>query len=152
MKLTCRGFFALAGTVALASCGRMTPDQQFVKQKMAAEIHGSKTVVIQIENLSGVADNEVGLRCSPDTWNALMQGKPKITVTLKSADKPGTDITNASPTPGVMWPIDHCYHLFEIYGQAGTKATVEISFPNALEGPTPAEIVVLKTPEDTEAP
>jgi len=143
--------FAVAACFVI-SCAPKSSDAQFVKQKVPVEIQSDKPVTVEIDPLSGSDRNEVGIRCSPEVWNVLNSRTKQVEVRLKSSSVTGVEITNVSPSAGAMWPIKAFYHLFTIYGPRGSKATVEITFPNAPAGMTAAEILVLKTPEDTEAP
>jgi hypothetical protein len=145
----------LAVVIALvsvfASCASMTPDEQYVRQKIPIEIQSGKAVTVEIHlSYSGV--NDVGIRCSPEVWNALTNGTQAITVRLKSSNKKGTDIYGVHPGgggAGFLHLISDVHYLFEIYGGNYAKASVEITFPNTPPGVTHAEIIVGKTPEDT---
>jgi hypothetical protein len=142
----------LAVVIALVSvftsCASMTPDEQYVRQKIPIVIESGKPVVVEL-SLSGTGENQVGIRCSPQVWNTLTNGTEQITVKLKSSSKEGTKIGGISPGSGKRWPIESFHYLFYIYGGYHAKASVEITFPNAPPGVTHAEIIVDKTPSDT---
>lgn len=133
----------------LASCGPQPPDVQFVRQKIPIQIQKGKPVTVAIHSLSGNGDNHIGLRCSPDVWNALVKGADSISVRLKSSDKAKTSIGGISPGSGRLWPLESFHYLFFIGGEHRAKALVEITFSNAPPGTTKAEIIVCKTPADT---
>jgi hypothetical protein len=139
----------MAVGIFLPSCGKMPPDVQFVCQKIPIEIQRGKPVIIEIHSLSGNGANHVGIRCSPEVWNVLTNGTNVISVQLKSSNKPNTNIGGISPGGGRLWPIELFHYLFYIGGEYHAKASVEITFPNAPEGTTSAEIIVCKTPADT---
>ena len=146
-------------TVSLMVCASssctMTPDQQFVREKIPIEIQSGKPVTVEIRSLSGNGWNHVGIRCSPDVWRKLLDGDNSIAVRLTSS-KNGTEIINFSPggykfSPEgyKLWPVDSFYYLFEIGGEYRARASVEITFKSAPEGVTHAEMLVLNTPADT---
>lgn len=143
--------FAVVSVLAclFSSCASQSPDEQFVHQKIPIEIQNGKVVTIEIHALSGNGENDVGIRCSPDVWNALTNGTKSITVRLKSSDKKGTQIGGVSPGSGRRWPIESFHYLFYIGGEYHAKASVEITFPNAPAEATRAEIIVDNTPADT---
>jgi hypothetical protein len=127
----------------------MTPDQQFVREKTAIEIQSGRPVTIKIRALSGNGWNDVGIRCSPDIWEALARDSSHITVQLISSNKDGTQVINVAPGQGKLWPVESYYYLFAIGGHYGASASVQITFPSAPEGITHAEMLVLNTPADT---
>jgi hypothetical protein len=135
----------------ITSCASQPPGEGYVHQKIPIEIQSGKAVTVEIHlSYSGV--NDVGIRCSPEVWNALTNGTQAITVRLKSSNKKGTDIYGVHPGgggAGFLHLISDVHFLFEIYGGNYAKASVEITFPNAPPGVTHAEIIVGKTPEDT---
>jgi hypothetical protein len=133
----------------VSSCAPQPSSERFVRQKIPIEIQSGKPVTVEIHSLSGNGENDVGIRCSPDVWNALTNGTKSITVRLKSSDKKGTQIGGISPGSGRRWPIESFHYLFYIGGEYHAKASVEITFPNAPAEATRAEIIVDKTPADT---
>jgi hypothetical protein len=149
MKITLQVLAVSMTACVLSSCMAQTPDVQFVRQKIPIEIRSGRPVTIKIDSLSGNGWNEVGLRCSPDVWKMLMDGKDNITVRLTYSGKEGTKIINVSPGGHKLWPVDSFYYLFSIGGEYRADATVEIALPNAPAGITHAEIIVFKTPADT---
>jgi len=136
----------------LTSCGPQPPEVQFVRQKIPIEIQNGTPATIEISSLSGNGVNDVGIRCSPEVWNALTNGTKTIAVRLKSSDKPKTEIGGVDPASSgtaFLGYIPNVHYLFYISGEYHTKASVEITFPNAPPGTTHAEIIVCKTPADT---
>ena len=136
----------------LSSCGTMSPEQQFVRQKIPVEIQRGKPITIEIASLSGNGVNDVGIRCSTEVWNTLTNGSKAVEVRLKSSDRPKAEIGGLDPTSGgtaFLGYITNVHYLFYISGERHTKASVEITFTNAPAGITPAEIVVCETPADT---
>jgi len=96
--------------------------------------------------------NCVGIRCSPEVWNTLTNGTKAIAVRLKSSNKPRTEIGGVDPhssSTGFLEHLPNVHYLFWINGEPRAKASVEIIFPNALDGTRRAEIIVGKTPIDT---
>jgi hypothetical protein len=132
----------------------MSPEQQFVRQKIPVEIERGKPLTIQICSLSGNGANDVAIRCPPDVWNAVTNAEKVIHVRLRSSSKPGTEIGGVDP--GGAWGfipyVSNAHYLFYIGGTHRAKASVEIVFPNAPPGTTRAEILVGKTPIDTKFP
>ena len=134
-----------------SSCASQPSGERFVSQKIPIEIQSGKTVTVEIR-VSGNGPNDVGIRCSPEVWNALTNGTKTITVRLKSSNIKGAEIYGIHPggsAAGFLYLISDVHYLFEIYGAYHAKASVEITFPNAPSGVTPAEIIVCKTPADT---
>lgn len=130
----------------------MPPDVQFVRQKIPVEIQSGKPLTIEILSLSGNGVNDVGIRCSPEVWSALTNGTKTIDVQLKSSNKPNTIIGGVnlgSSGTAFLGYIPNVHYLFSIIGEHRAKVTLEITFPNAPEETTGAEIMVGKTPIDT---
>jgi len=124
--------------------------EEYVSQTIPIEIQSGKAVNVEI-HVSNNGPNDVGIRCSPEVWNALTNGTKTITVQLKSSSGKDTNIYGVHPggtAAGLLYVIPHVYYLFEIYG-GYANAIVEITFPNAPEGITHTEIIVDKTPADT---
>ena len=136
----------------ISSCASQTPGERLVRQKTPIEIQSGKTTTVEIHALSGNGPNDVGIRCSPEVWNALTNGTKNITVQLKSSNKNGTKIYGVHPggtAAGFLYLIPDVHYLFEIGGVYHAKASVEITFPNVPAEATRAEIIVCKTPADT---
>jgi hypothetical protein len=141
---------AVSAMVCLFSwCSAASPDTQYVRQRIPIEIQSGKSVVVKIHSLSGNGWNEVGIRCSPDVWKMLLEGKDKLAVRVVSSNKNGTKIINVSPDDHKLWPVESFHYLFSIGGEYRADAAVEITFPSAPGGVTKAEMIVLKTPSDT---
>jgi len=130
----------------------MSPEKQYVRQTIPVEIQSGKPVTIEISSLSGNGVNDVGIRCSPEAWNTVTNGTKAIEVRLKSSTRPNTQIGGIDPASSgtaFLGYISNVHYLFYISGEYRAKAAVEITFPNAPEGTTHAEIIVCKTPTDT---
>jgi len=144
--------FQLAGIgcaiVWLASC-KMSPDEQYVSEKVPIEIDQDKPVVVEIRSLSGNGWNDVGIRCSPEIWDALSAAGGNVSVRLVSSGQGATKLIDVSPGGHKLWPINSFYYLFAIDGRRGTSAKVEIAFPASRLRATHVEFLVLKTPADT---
>ena len=137
----------------LSSCGQQSPDERFVREKIPIEIQKGKVVAFDIQTLSGAGVNDVGVRCSPDVWKVLTNDIRHITVRLKSSDKKSTVIGGINPEGGgtaFLGYLPDVHYLFYISGERQAKAAVEIDFPNAPTKIVRAEIIVCKTPADTE--
>jgi hypothetical protein len=148
MSITLRLAAASILAFVVSSC-KAAPDTHYVREEIPIEIRGGKPVFIKIHSLSGNGRNEVGIRCSPEDWEALMSQESTLGVRLVSASKKDTRISNISPGDHKLWPIDSFYYLFSIAGEYRATASIEISFPGKLENIPRAKIVVLKTPSDT---
>jgi hypothetical protein len=126
---------------------------QFVRQKMPIDIQSGKPFTIEISSLSGNGVNDIGIQCTPEVWNTLTNSGKNVEVRLKSSNKPKTQIggiDTASSGTAFLGYITNVHYLFYISGEYHAKASVEITFPNAPPGTTHAEIIVCKTPIDTE--
>src|SRR5215469_8066245 len=123
----------LAALAVLLSRGKMTPDEQFVRDKIPLEIQSGRPIVVRIASLYNGTGNEVGIRCSPETWRTLMEGKNTFSARLLSSTDKATTRLDASVPPGShkMWPVESFYNLFYVYGDHGASAVVQIAFPNA---------------------
>ncbi len=137
-----------AASLSLLCC-TMSPDEQFVREKIPIEIQINKPMTIHIQSLSGNGWNYVGIRCSPDVWQTLARDNNNIVVNLTSSSKGGTKVIDVFPVDRKSWPIKSFHYLFSIGGDYGTSAAVEITFKAAPQGTTHAEVLVLKTPSDT---
>jgi hypothetical protein len=155
-----RAYLTILGAACIgfiAACQQQPahpPGEAYIHQKFPIEIEGGKAITVEIR-LSGSAANDVGIRCSPETWHALTNSAKAIDVTLKSSSKTRTHIYGADVKFGgayFLGYVTNVHYLFEISGERHAKASVEIKFPTAPPGVTHAEIIVGKTPEDTEAP
>ena len=152
MKIAWQLLAASIIAYAFSSCGPMSPEQQYVSQKISVEIQRGKPLTIEIDSLSGNGVNDVGIRCSSEVWNALTKGTKAIEVHLKPSNKPSTKIGGINPGSGgtaFLGYIPNVHYLFYISGEYHGNASVDITFPNAPEGATSAEIIVCKTPADT---
>jgi hypothetical protein len=152
MKMTCQLFALIVLFCLAASCASTTPEQYAVRQKIPIEIQADKPVTIEIHSLSGNGANEVGIRCPYEVWNVLTNSSKKITVRLKSSNKPDTQVGGVNPgsgSPYFLGYVPNVHYLFYIGGQFHAKAPVEIIFPNVPPGVTHAEILIGKTPADT---
>jgi hypothetical protein len=132
------------------SCASQPPGEQYVRQKISIEVQSGKPITVEIR-VSGNGPNDIGIRCSPEVWNTLTNGTKVIAVRLKSSDKEGVKIGGIDPGSGgtaFLGYMPNVHYLFYIHG-SHTKASVEITFPNAPSGVTPAEIIVCKTPVDS---
>jgi hypothetical protein len=137
---------------AFSSCGPQPPDVQFVLQKIPVEIQRGKPLTIEIHSLSGNGVNCVGIRCSPEVWSLLTNAPKSLEVRLKSSNKPHTEIGGVDPgsgASGFLEYIPNTHYLFYVNGEHRAEASVEITFANAPEVATSAEIIVGKTPIDT---
>jgi hypothetical protein len=151
MRVVLQFFTASFLMCIFSSCGPQPSGEQYVRQKIPIEIQSGKTVSIEF-NLSGNGPNDVGIRCKPEVWNVLTNGAKTIIVRLKSSDNKNTEVSAVNPggnAAGFLYLIPDVHYLFEIAGEYHAKASVEITFPNAPSGVTPAEIIVCKTPADT---
>jgi hypothetical protein len=149
MKMVLKITGVLAMACLFSWCRAASDDARYIRQQSPIEIKDGEPVTVYIRSLSGNGLNEVGIRCSPDAWKVLHQGKDKITARLVSSDRSGTKIINVSPDDHKLWPIDSFHYLFSIGGKYRANALIEIVFPSAPAGVIKAEVIVLKTPSDT---
>ena len=84
--------------LAVTCCGRMTPDQQFIRQKIPVQIQNGRTLTIEITSLSENGCNDVGIRCSPTFWKVLTNSTTNITARVTNSSKPDTSIGEVTPT------------------------------------------------------
>ena len=152
MKKTLYIFAACSVAFAVSSCSKMSPDEYYIRQTIPIEIQHGKPVTIEISP-SGNGLNDVGIRCPLEIWDALRKGTKVVEVRLVSSDKPKTEIGGTVP-PGAgtefLGHMPDVHYLFCIHGEHAAKATVAVTFPNGLTSATKAEIIVCKTPIDTE--
>lgn len=151
MKLTWQLGAISAVTLIFLSCASQPPGESFfVRQKIPIDIQRGKPVTIEIRTSSPSGESEVGLRCSPEVWNALTNGTHDITVQLISSNKNGIRIASIPPGHDAQCPIKSFHDLFYAYGmyQFFPRATVQITFPSAPSGVTHAEMFVCRTPRD----
>jgi hypothetical protein len=144
-------FAALLLISVVSSCRPMSLEEQFVRQKIPVEIQNGKTVRVEIHSLSGNGNNDVGIRCSPELWNFITNSTKELAVQLKDSSKPDTsiDAVNLGGGGDFLGYLTNVHYLFRIGGPRHAQATVEITFPNGPDKPTPAEIIVGKTVIDT---
>lgn len=147
--------FQLAAALGLAcfssSCASRPPSEGFfVRQRIPIEIQSGKPVTIQIRVRSPGGQSEVGIRCSPEVWNALTNAPTGIIVQLLSSNAKRARIDRIPPGYGPYNPIKSFYDLFYLNGmyRLFPRATVQITFPNVPPGVTPAEILVCRMPTD----
>ena len=123
-----------------------------MRQKIPVELQGRKPLTVEISSLSGNGGNDIGILCSPETWNSLTNGSGSLVVRLMSSNRAHTEIGGIdlrSEATGFLGYIPNVHYLFWIMGETHAKATVEITFPNGPEKSTSADIIVGKTPIDT---
>jgi hypothetical protein len=133
------------------SCKEQSPAEYYTSQRIPIEVQSGKAVTVKI-TLSGNGPNDVGIRCSPEVWQALTSGPKTITARVTSSSESGTVLDGVQPggtADGFLYLIPDVKFLFEISGGHNATAVVEITFPNGPTVATPAEIVVGKTPADT---
>ncbi len=132
-------------------CASLLPEEYLVRQKIPIEIESGKPVTIKIRARSPGGASEVGIRCSPEVWNALTNGTRSITVQLISSNKKGIHIERIPPGYGPYNPIESLHDLFYLLGnyQMFPRAIVQITFPNAPPGVTRAEILVCRMATDS---
>jgi hypothetical protein len=118
-------------------------------QKIPIEIQGGNAVDLNMRGLVG--EHMVGITCSPDVWTALTNYQKGITVRLKSSDKKTAEVFAFEP--GLKRTscdeIIGAHYLFAV--SAIGDAVVEISFPKMPVNAS-ADIIICKTPEETESP
>lgn len=119
-------------------------------QRIPIEVKGDKVVTLQMHGLVG--SHMVGIICSTEVWNELTNYQTRITVRLKSSDKQpakvfGFELGGRYTT--LCDQLANCHYFFAV--SAIGNAIVEISFPK-MPIDAPAEIIVCKTPEETESP
>ena len=123
--------------------------QPFVHQRIPIEVQGDKVVVLEMHGLAG--SHMVGIRCSPELWDELTNCQKGITVRLKSADTQPAEVFAIEPGRArtTCDQVASCRYFFAV--SATGNVVVEISFPKmTIVGP--AEIIICKTPEQTELP
>ena len=97
-----------------------------------------------------VGEHMVGIHCSSQTWNTLTNSPQKLAAQIKVSDKKDAHIYAID----LGWKGTLCdqlpdtHYLFAI--SAIGKAVVEITFPQLPSDDSNAEIIVCKTPEQTE--
>lgn len=136
--------------ILLSSCASQPPGEQFARQKIPVQIQSGKPVTINI-HVTGSGVNDVGIRCSPEVWNALTNGPTPISVRLKSSNKEGVVISEVHPGSSgtsFLGYMPNVHYLFYIHG-AHTGASVEIAFPNVPSEATSAEMIVCVSPNET---
>jgi hypothetical protein len=152
LRIICQLVPALSGLCALTACGPMSREQHATREKIPVEIQSGSPLTVEIQSLSGNNWNDVGLRCSPEVWNALTNGTKRFSVRLKWSSKPDTEIGGLGLGFGFahfLGYLPDAHYLFRIYGRYGAKALVEITFPDTPPGVTHAEILLGNTPVDT---
>jgi hypothetical protein len=134
-----------------SSCKPQSPDAQFVREKIPVEIRRAKPITVEIRSLSGNGMNDVGIRCPPEVWSVLTNGTKGIAVRLTSSNRADTEIGGIDLHGGGTFfgKLANVHYLFYIGGRYHAHAVVEITFSNAPPEPTPAEILIGKTPADT---
>jgi len=119
-----------------------------VFQKVPVEIQGNTVLSMKIKHLAG--EHMVGIRCSLETWNKLTNYQNEISVQIKSADNPPAQVFAIEPgRQGTTCDSANCHYFFAI--SAKGDVVLEISF-RQMPIKASAEIIVCKTPEQTESP
>ena len=98
------------------------------------------------DSFGGGRENRVAVRCSPGVWNTLTNGTKNVAVQLLSSNK-ATQISGIRVGSG---PIESLHYLFSIWGDYHARASLQITFPNAPEGVTHADIIVYRTLRDAD--
>jgi hypothetical protein len=140
----------LTGQILLScATGRSSQEKRIgVREKIPIKIQGDKplTVTLHTRSPGGVA--AVAIHCSPEIWKSLTGGNGDFKVQLVSSRWNRATIRSER---GDHWATDDYYVLFCLLNnyQAFTKIKVQITFPNAPPGITPAEIVAFRMPTDS---
>ena len=98
--------------------------------------------------------NELRLQCAPELWQTLTNGGvDQITIQLVSSSKTGAKLYAMHPgSPlGRFTNSPDIQFLCQILGERKGTATVQITFPDGPDGPSPAAIIVTKYPDKTRA-
>src|SRR5437879_5165517 len=137
--LQCLVFLLFIG--AVASCSSLPPGENLIRQKIPIEIQSGKPITIVICKSSSGGASEVGIRCSPEVWNVLTNSTQRISIQLVSSRWKGVTIDRSSLGYEPASPIQSFHDLFYLRGnyQLFSRATVQITFPNAPPGITHAE-------------
>lgn len=152
MKIHLQSVMVVGLSCMISSCASGPPGEaSLVRQRIPIEIHAGKPVTIEIRARSPGGKSEVGIRCSPEAWNALTNATRSITVELVSSNDEGAQIRSIPPGYTAQCPIESFYDLFYLYGMSGLRprAVVQITFPNAPPVGTRAEILVCRTSADS---
>lgn len=146
--LQCLVLLSLASMIS--SCSSLPPGESLIRQKIPIEIQSGKPVTIIIHKSSPGGASEVGVRCSPEVWSILTNTTQSISIDLISSRWKKVRIERCSLGNDPLGPITGFHDLFYLRGNYGpfTRATVQITFPNAPPGVTRAEILVCGTPWD----
>jgi hypothetical protein len=112
-------------------------------------VAGYKPVRIKLTQLVG--NHMVGIRCSTEMWASLTNHLSQLKVEIKHAQEmPATVYAIEPGRKGTACDqVTDCHYLFAV--SAFKSILVEIVFPN-IAVKSPAEIIVCKTPEQTELP
>jgi hypothetical protein len=135
----------------LSSCGQQTPGDRFVRQRIPVEIQKDQPFAVEINSLSA-GTHDIGIQCPTEVWTALTNNANTGSVRLKASSKPGTQIggiTSGSGGTSFIGYVPNTHYLFYVQGEPGADATAEITFSNAPEGVTSADIIVCKNPTET---
>ena len=125
------------------SCKYNSGTEAWIDQLVPIKVENGKVITIELQNVS--RDHSVGIRCSPQMWNALIKDPQNITVRLNSPDEHKGKIAEFEPArlgtecdsvPGARY-------LFTITGTG--RAVVEVVFKNMPEQVWPVEIILCKS-------
>jgi hypothetical protein len=146
----------IAGASLLAwictSCASHRPEEDFVRQIIPIQIRQGTPVMVEIHCLGANGVNNVGIRGAAGLWQVLTNGTRSVEVRLASSNKEATEVGGLYPgTEGAAF-VDsstNVHYLFYVAGRLHANAWVQITFPDAPPGVTPAEIVVCNVPPAT---
>jgi hypothetical protein len=155
----------LAGLFIGVASGCSTPQPQWkriFKEQIPITVQKDKPVQFQIRVQN--ESNSLGLQCAPETWQTLTNGGvDQITIQLMSSSKADTKIYFVRPGWLLSRPqsegggllsagfalFPNTQFLCGITGKRKGTATVQITFPDGPDEPTPAAIIVKKSDRKT---
>ena len=147
MRINQRFSINLAITLFVLSCLSCGRNDPYVYQRTPIVIGSEKVVAIEMRCLKGT--HVVGIHCQTQAWNALTNCKQGIKVSIKSTDNPALLLPVQLGYKGSTCDqIDDTHYLFSV--QARGNLVVEIVFPNMPAEASPADIIVCKTPAQTD--
>jgi len=145
----------LAGLfIGVASgCGTPRPAwERRLLERIPITVQKDKPTLFQVRVRAKT--NELRLQCAPELWQTLTNGGvDQTTIQLVSSSKTGAKLYAMHPgSPlGRFTNSPDIQFLCQILGERKGTATVQITFPDGPDGPSPAAIIVTKYPDKTRA-
>jgi hypothetical protein len=127
-----------------SGCGTPPPRSKvLLEERIPIAVQKDKPTLFEVR-MRGKS-RRLGIQCAPELWQTLTNGGvDQIMIQLVSSPKMDTKLHWVRPGWRGMTEFTNTLFLCNIYGKRRGTATVQITFPDGPDEPSPAAIIVSK--------